>query len=182
MEDLIKMIDNSLLEIKPFMEYLEVFKDYIVVKKDIQSDMSRIDILCGEEIIVITFLNCGYAKWWDISKYHSDGTKYEQTEIQLFNEVQDGKYNRVIYFSGHSEDDTFSHIIWSGYRFLNDKLVTGRQETRVVPKKDLEKIQYDKDMNLKELVGMADDKSDQIINKRSLTRVRKLDLRLNSYL
>ena len=179
MKKLIEKMDSSLLDVDPVMEYLEKFQDYEVVEEDIQKDNGEINLQKGEEFIRIVFLNMSSAKWWSVYRYHLDGTKYEQIDTLLYNEHRDDdgdKYNRIIKYSGHIEDEVYSYITCSGFSYLDDEVVSSWIENRVVPIEDLSKIHYCKNMNLTELIGMTDEKSSHIIKKESLTNAKTLRL------
>ena len=177
MIQVIKKLDSSLLEIQPIMEYLREFKKWQIVNEDIEVDNGKIDILSENELIEIIYIKISKGKWWSIYRYHSDGTKYEQIDLLLFDEIKENGYNRVIKFSGHMEDDNYSYITCSGFSYLDNEFIRSWKQTRVVPIQDLCEIQYSKDMNLTELICMADDKSYNIIKKEAQKDIKTLVLK-----
>lgn len=101
MIQVIEKLDASLLEIQPVIEYLEKFKKFEIINEDIDADNGEIDILHEQELIRIMYITISGGKFWSIYRYHSDGTKYEQIDIILFDEIKENEYNRVIKYSGH---------------------------------------------------------------------------------
>lgn len=178
MIQVIKKLDSSLLDFPPVIEYLKQFKNGNIVSEDIGVDSGEIDITSENELIRMIYLKMSTGEWWSIYRYHLNGMKYEQIDAILFNELQENRYNKVIKFSGHVEDDTYSYITCSNFSFLNNEIIHGWKETRVVPVQDLYDIQYSKDMNLTELVLMADNKSKTVIKKESQHSIKKLVLKL----
>jgi len=165
MIQLIKKIDSSLLENQSIMEYLRQFKKYKIVNEDIEADTGEINIFFENELIKIIYIKISGGKWWSIYREHSDGTRYEQVDVIIYNGIRDHRYNRVIKYSSHVEDEGYSYISCSGFSYLDEEIVSNWQEKRVVPIEDLSKIQYSKKMNLTELIGMTDDNSSHIIKK-----------------
>lgn len=153
------------------------FKKWQIVNEDIEMDNGKIDILSENELMEIIYIKISKGKWWSIYRYHSDGTKYEQIDLLLFDEIKENGYNRVIKFSGHMEDDNYSYITCSGFSYLDNEFIRSWKQTRVVPIQDLCEIQYSKDMNLTELICMADDKSHNIIKKETQKDIKTLVLK-----
>lgn len=178
MEEQIKMLDASLLEIQPIAKYLKQFKNYKIIKVDIQNDNGEIDILAEDETIKLNFLNMNDAKWWSILRHHPDGTRYEQIDIIIYDEIKDDKYNKIIKYSGHIEDDNYSYIVCSSLSYLNDEIIRSWKKSRVVHIEDLKTIQYCKDMNLAELILMTDKESSNIIKKENLENIKTLKLEI----
>ncbi len=178
MEEKINKIDSSLLEIQIIREYLKQFKNHKIVLEDIGNDTSEIRIICGNELIKILFLDINNGKWWSIYRYHSNGVVYEQIEIITFSEMKENKYNRVIKYAGHIEDDNYSYIMCSGYSYLDQQIVNSWKRTRTVPIEDLKLIQYSDDMNLTELILMTDQMSHNILEK-TYTQPKSLVLKLD---
>lgn len=178
MEEKIKELDATLLEIKLIRDYLSQFKNYEITL----GELGELIILCEGEMIRIFFLeNVSGARWWSIYRHHADGTCYEQIDVLLYDEIQDNGYNRIIRYCGHIEDDIYSHIMSSCFSYLDDTFVRSWQDIRVVPRSDLVNIQYSKSMNLSELIGMADLKSSKIIKKEERENVQILALKLEKY-
>lgn len=137
----------------------------------------------GKELMKLVYLDISYAKWWSAYREHPDGTRYEQVDVIIYHEIKDHRYyNRVIKYSSHIEDETFSYISCAGFSCFDEEIVSSWQEKRVVPIEDLSKIQYSKKMNLTELIGMTDDKSSHIIKKESLKNQKMLVLSLKNTL
>ncbi len=178
MIQVIKKIDSSLLENQSIMEYLKQFKKYKIVNEDIEIDNGEINILSENELIKIIYIRISGGKWWSIYRYHSDGTKYEQIDSILFDEVNENGYNRVIKFSGHMEDDNYSYITCSCFSYLDNEFIRSWKKTRVVPIQNLYEIQYSKDMNLTELICMTDAISNNIIRKEDQKDTKTLVLKL----
>ena len=174
----IKKIDSSLLENQTIMEYLKQFKKYKTVNEDIETDNGEINIFSENELIKIIYIKISSGKWWSIYRYHLDGTKYEQIDSILFDEVKENEYNRIIKFSGHVEDDNYSYITCSCGSYLDNKLIRSWKKARVVPIQDLYEIQYSKNMNLTELICMTDAKSNNIIRKEEQRDTKTLVLKL----
>jgi len=165
MEKLIEKLDPQVLKVDSIRKYLEQFSEYEVVSKDIEQDNGEIIVRIGKELMKLVYLDISYAKWWSIYREHSDGTRYEQVDVIIYNGIRDHRYNRVIKYSSHVEDEGYSYISCSGFSYLDEEIVSNWQEKRVVPIEDLSKIQYSKKMNLTELIGMTDDNSSHIIKK-----------------
>ncbi len=178
MIQLIEKLDSSLLEIQPILEYLNQFEEYIIKNEGIETDNGEIDILSGNELIKIMFIKISVGKWWSIYRYHPDGTKYEQIDAMIYDRIKENGYNRVIKFSGHLEDNDYSYITCSGFSLRNHEVIRSWKQYRVVPIQDLPKIQYSKDMNLTELICMADDKSSNITRKEEQKNIKTLVLKL----
>ena len=178
MIQVIKKLDSSLLDFPPVIEYLRQFEKCEIVNEDIKEDNCEVNISSENELIRIIYLKMSTGKWWSIYRYHSDGIKYEQIDAILFDEIKENKYNKIIKFSGHIEDDTYSYITCSSFSFLNNEVIYSWKETRVVPVQDLYKIQYSKDMNLTELVLMTDNKSQNIIKQENQQGIKTLVLKL----
>lgn len=178
MIQLIKKIDSSLLENQPIMEYLRQFKKYKIVNEDIEADNGEINIFSENELIRIIYIKISDGKWWSIYRYHPDGTKYEQIDSILLDEVKENGYNRIIKFSGHVEDDNYSYITCSCFSYLDNEFIRSWKKTRVVPIQDLYEIQYSKNMNLTELICMTDYKSNNIIRKEEQKDIKTLVLKL----
>lgn len=166
MKEKIQKIDSSLLEIEVIKEYIEQFEKYELINEDIDKVGAEINISCDEEVIKFIFLPVSTGKWWSIYRYHSDGIKYEQIDVLVFDKVKDDEYNRVIKYSGHIEDEKYSYIMCSGYSYLDEKIVSSWKQSRVVQVEDLNVIQYCKDMSLPELICMTDMKSTNILKKK----------------
>lgn len=178
MMQVVKRLDSSLLDFPSIIEYLRQFVQGKIVSEDIEVNNGEVDVLSDNELIRIIYLKMSSGKWWSIYRYHPDGTKYEQIDAILFNETRENSYNKVIKFSGHTEDDTYSYITCSSFSFLNNEVVHSWKENRVVPVQDIYEIQYSKDMNLTELVLMTDNKSHTIVKKESQQDIKTLVLRL----
>lgn len=178
MIQVIKKLDTSLLDFPPVIEYLRQFEKWEIVNEDIKEDNGEVNILSENELIRKIYLKMSTGKWGSIYRYHSDGIKYEQIDAILFDEIKENKYNKIIKFSGHIEDDTYSYITCSSFSFLNNEVIYSWKETRVVPVQDLYKIQYSKDMNLTELVLMTDNKSQNIIKQENQQGIKTLVLKL----
>lgn len=178
MIQVIKKLDTSLLDFPPVIEYLRQFEKWEIVNEDIKEDNGGVNILSENELIRIIYLKMSTGKWWSIYRYHSDGIKYEQIDAILFDEIKENKYNKIIKFSGHIEDDTYSYVTCSSFSFFNNEVIHSWKETRVVPVQDLCKIQYSKDMNLTELVLMTDNKSQNIIKQENQQDIKTLVLKL----
>jgi len=178
MIQLIKKIDSSLLGIQPIVEYLRQFEKCEIINEDIEVDNSEINILFENELIKILYIKISMGRWLSIYRYHSDGMKYEQTDLMLFDETKKNEYNSIIKFSGHVEDDNYSYITCSCFSYLDNYLIRGWRQARVVPVQDLCEIQYSKDMNLTELICMTDDKSKNIIKKEEQGDIKTLVLKL----
>ena len=178
MIQVIKKLDTSLLDFPPVIEYLRQFEKWEIVNEDIKADNGEVNISSENELIRIIYLKMSTGKWWSIYRYHSDGIKYEQIDAILFDEIKENKYNKIIKFSGHIEDDTYSYITCSSFSFFNNEVIHSWKETRVVPVQDLCKIQYSKDMNLTELVLMTDNKSQNIIKQENQQDIKTLVLKL----
>lgn len=178
MIQVIKKLDISLLDFPPVIEYLRQFEKWEIVNEDIKEDNGEVNILSENELIRIIYLKMSTGKWWSIYRYHSDGIKYEQIDAILFDEIKENKYNKIIKFSGHIEDDTYSYVTCSSFSFFNNEVIHSWKETRVVPVQDLCKIQYSKDMNLTELVLMTDNKSQNIIKQENQQDIKTLVLKL----
>ena len=178
MIQVIKKLDTSLLDFPPVIEYLRQFEKWEIVNEDIKEDNGEVNILSENELIRIIYLKMSTGKWWSIYRYHSDGIKYEQIDAILFDEIKENKYNKIIKFSGHIEDDTYSYVTCSSFSFFNNEVIHSWKETRVVPVQDLCKIQYSKDMNLTELVLMTDNKSQNIIKQENQQGIKTLVLKL----
>ena len=173
---LIEKLDSAVLRVDFITNYLEQFKDYEIIYEEIEEGNGEIVVHTDNDIIKLVFLDIGYAKWWTVYRMHSDGTRYEQVDTLLYNGDLDRNYNCLIKYSAHMEDQRYSYIRCSGHSYLDDQLVQSWQENRVVPVEDLSKIQYCKNMNLTELIGMTDEKSSHIIKKESLKNVKTLVL------
>lgn len=178
MKKLIERLNPQVLKVDSVAKHLEQFKEYEVVNEDIQRDNGEIIVRIGEELMRLVFLDMSHAKWWSIYREHPDGIRYEQIDVLIYNETRDHKYNRVIKYSSHIEDEISSYISCSSFLCLDDEVVSSWQEKRVVPIEDLSKIQYSKHMNLTELIRMTDDKSSHIIKKESLKDGKTLILSL----
>ena len=178
MIQVIKKLDISLLDFPPVIEYLRQFEKWEIVNEDIKADNGEVNISSENELIRIIYLKMSTGKWWSIYRYHSDGIKYEQIDAILFDEIKENKYNKIIKFSGHIEDDTYSYVTCSSFSFFNNEVIHSWKETRVVPVQDLCKIQYSKDMNLTELVLMTDNKSQNIIKQENQQDIKTLVLKL----
>ena len=178
MIQVIKKLDTSLLDFPPVIEYLRQFEKWEIVNEDIKADNGEVNISSENELIRIIYLKMSTGKWWSIYRYHSDGIKYEQIDAILFDEIKENKYNKIIKFSGHIEDDTYSYITCSSFSFLNNEVIYSWKETRVVLVQDVYKIQYSKDMNLTELVLMTDNKSQNIIKQENQQGIKTLVLKL----
>ena len=178
MEKLIEKLDPQVLKVDSIRKYLEQFSEYEVVSEDIEQDNGKIIVRIGKELMKLVYLDISYAKWCSIYREHSDGTRYEQVDVIIYNGIRDHRYNRVIKYSSHVEDEGYSYISCSGFSYLDEEIVSNWQEKRVVPIEDLSKIQYSKKMNLTELIGMTDDNSSHIIKKESLKNQKMLVLSL----
>jgi len=178
MEEIIKKLNCPLVEVEIITEYLKQFENYELISEDITNNDAEICISCGEEIIKIYLDTIVNGKFLSIYRYHSNGVKYEQIDVVFYNK-DNNKYDRVIKYSGHVEDDNFSYIVCSGFSYLNNEIIRSWKKTRVVPISDLELIQYSKDMNLTELILMANEKSQNIVEKENKTNVKKLEFKID---
>lgn len=178
MIEIIKSLDSSLLEVEALKEYLQKFEKYEILNQTLESDNGEINILYDNESIKLIFINISNGKWWSIYRYHSDGTKYEQIDIMTYEKAKERGHNRVIKYSGHIENICRSYIVCSAYTYLGSKFIGGWKETRIIPIQDLTEIQYCNDMNLTELVFMADKKSNSVISKNSSDNEKTMVLKL----
>jgi len=179
MDKIMKSLGFPLKDFEVVCEYLNQFRDCKVIFEDIERDNGEVKVLCNDELITVIFIEISFGKWWSIYRYHSDETKYEQIDIIIFDEIRNSKYNQVIKYSGHIEDDKYSYIICSGHSYLNGQFSSSWQESRIVPIDELSKIQYSKNMNLTELICMTDKNSNNIIKKKELKDVKSLVLKLD---
>ncbi len=180
METIIKKLNPSLIDIEPVMEYLRQFHKFKITNEDINDTDGEIVLQGQEDKIKIVFVKIEDNKWWSIYRFHSNGIKYEQIDVMIYNQTQPKGHNRIIKYSGHIEENNYSHIMVSSYSYLNDEFVRSRKKVRVVPVEDLEKIQYCEDMNLTELIFMTDKKSSNIIEKE-YEENNPLELKLKKY-
>ena len=178
MIQIIKKIDSALLENQSIMKYLSQLKKYQIISEEISQDDGEINILFENELITIIYIKISGGKFLSIYRYHSDGTKYEQIDSILYDEIKENGYNRVIKFSGHEEDDNYSYITCSCFSYINNEYIRSWKKTRVVPIQDLDKIQYCKSMNLTELICMTESKSNNIIRKEDQKNIKPLVLKL----
>jgi len=178
MEDIKKKLDSSILEIGIINEYLKQFEDYKLIYEDIDNNCGEIHISCKDELIKLFLIDISNGKFFSIYRYHSNGVKYEQVDVVIYNDITHN-CDRVIKYSGHVETNDFSYIVCSGFSYLNDKVVKSWKQTRIVPVEDLELIQYSNDMNLTELILMTDRKSSNIIVKNELKNVKKIELKID---
>lgn len=181
MIQVIKKLDSSLLEIQPIMKYLGQFKKWKIINEDIGIDNGEVDILSENELIKIIYIKISEGKWWSIYRYHLDDTKYEQIDLILYDEIKENGSNRIIKFSGHIENDNYSYITCSSFSYLDDEFIRSWKKSRVVPIQDLCEIQYSKDMNLTELIYIADKKSNNIIKKEDQKDIKTLVLKQEKF-
>lgn len=62
--------------------------------------------------------------------------------------------------------------------YLNGEITKSWKKTRVVPVQDIQQIQYSNEMNLTELIIMADNKSNNIVKKEEQKDIETLVLKL----
>ncbi len=182
MEQLIKKIDTSLLEVPSIMEYLSQFKKYKITVEEVNDNDAEILLLGKSEKIKIVFIKNIDFKWWSIYRFHGNGIKYEQIDVLFYNEIQTKGHNRIIKYSGHIEEENDSYIMVCSYSYLNNEFVRSWKKMRVVPVEELEKIQYCEDMNLTELIMMTDDKSNRILKKGYEENNPTLELNLKKHI
>ena len=161
----IEKLNSSLLKVEIVMEYLSQFQNCILVNEDIQYNNGEIHLLSGNEIIKITYVKIIDGNWWSIYRYNEKGIKYEQVDVIIYNNIQKNGHNIVIKFSGHIEDEDYSYLTCSRFSFLDSNFLRSWKNTRVVTLQELPKIQYSNDMNLTELIFMADKVSNNIIKE-----------------
>lgn len=177
----IEKLNSSLLKVEIVMEYLSQFQNCILVNEDIQYNNGEIHLLSGNEIIKITYVKIIDGNWWSIYRYNEKGIKYEQVDVIIYNNIQKNGHNIVIKFSGHIEDEDYSYLTCSRFSFLDSNFLRSWKNTRVVTLQELPKIQYSNDMNLTELIFMADKVSNNIIKEEKHKNIKPLILRLSKF-
>lgn len=160
-----------MLEVKPIMDYLNQFQNFLVIQEEIAPGNGEISFLVEGELMKILFLDMKDAKWWSIYRYHLDGIKYEQIDVMLYDEIKENNYNHIIKYSYHIEEGAYSFITCSCFSYLYDKMIRSWKHSRVVPMEDLKEIQYCEGMNLTELILMTDEKSHHILKKEDCVNV-----------
>lgn len=161
----IEKLNSSLLKVGIVMEYLSQFQNCILINEDIQHNNGEIHLLSGNELIKIIYIKISDGNWWSIYRYNEKGIKYEQVDVIIYNSIQENGHNIVIKFSGHIEDEDYSHLTCSSFSFLDSNFLRSWKSIKVVPLQELSKIQYSNDMNLTELIFMADKVSNNIIRE-----------------
>lgn len=157
-------------------EYLEQFKNYEILEENVNNYTGAIKLLCNDEIFKILFLEISDGKWWSIYRYHNDNSKFEQIDILSFDEIRDNKYNQVIKYSAHFEDENYSYLTCSGHSYLNGEFCNSWKQSRTIPVSELPKVQYSKSMNLTELIIMTDRKCNNIIKEEYVENDKVLKL------
>lgn len=175
----IEKMNPSLLKVGIVMKYLEQFQDCVLLSEEIENNNGEIHFSSGNEIIKIIYVKVNDGTWWSIYRYNEQGIKYEQVDIIVYDRIQENGLNIVIRFSGHIEDDSYSYLTCSSFSFLDNKFLRSWKKIRVVPVEEIKEIQYSNDMNLTELIFMADKVSNNIIKRDNQKDVKPLVLKLD---
>lgn len=88
------------------------------------------------------------------------------------------KYNRIIKYSAHFEDEEFTRMVTSNFSYQDNNFLNGWRELRKFEVQDLDKVMYCKDMNLTELTMMADKKISEFYEAISLRGDEVKELKL----
>lgn len=174
MVDLLKQKNYDVAHFKPFMDYIEYLES--LGYKNISTEESHGFIEEHYEgkdhTLEISTMKDEHKEWVSFYKDRNN-VRYEQIEFMAFNEAyakfSDCRdYNRVIVYAAHFENEEFTHMVCSGYRYLDNKFLDGWRELRKFGAADIDKVIYSSHMNLTELTGIADEKITEFEEIKSL--------------
>ena len=151
----------KVLEFILFVEYVQSLE--LVAKqllKDEEKNGLRELIYKFEDYFMkILILKDKEKEWVCFYKYKEERFNFEQIDFMLYTDSyhEDGilKYNNVIYYSAHFDDDKFSRLVTSGYTYKDNEYLCGWREKRKIDIEDLSKI-ITWGMNLTELTSRAE--------------------------
>lgn len=166
----------------PFYDYINGLENVFLSKITHHVDSGCLNInieLNQEEIKIIGTKERDY-EWITVYKINSKGETYEQIEFMIYTNQneRDKEYNRIIKYSAHLDDSSFSHLVWSSYFYLDNQYLNGKRELRKISIEDLPKIFYSKTMNLTELVSLADSKIFEFYEVKTLIGDEVKELKL----
>lgn len=145
----------------PFIEYLKLLEGTDNISETFKNECSHDEITLkyenGESITILGIKEKDY-EWTTIYKINAKGEHYEQIEFMVYTKPTEKRYNRIIIYSAHFEDELYSYIAGSTYYYQDNELIDGMENKRKIELEELPKIFYSKSMNLKELISLADDK------------------------
>ncbi|HAB66716.1 MAG TPA: hypothetical protein DCE23_05060 [Firmicutes bacterium] len=179
MIEFIEKMNPSLLKVGIVMEYLRQFQDCLLISEERENNNGEIHLSSENEIVKIIYVKVNDGNWWSIYRYNEQGIKYEQVDVIVYDTIQENGLNIVIRYSGHIEDESYSYLTCSSFSFLDNKFLRSWKKIRVVPVQELREIQYSNDMNLTELIFMADKRSNNVIKRDNQKDVKPLSLKLD---
>lgn len=166
----------------PFTDYLKTLEtdDYIQISYQEKNGYQEFNLTYKDELVDVLGLKERDYEWITIYRTNSKGEVYEQIEFMIYlpNCELDQDHNRIVQYSAHFDDETYSRIVWSSFFYKDNKYLQGKRELRKITIEDLAKIFYSKTMNLTELVSLADQKIEEFASKISLKEDEVKELKL----
>ncbi len=165
MLNLLRKSNYKTLAFQPFLDYITFLEEqgYEFVSESEEYGWSDYRAECQEHSLEILSFKDEEKEWISIYKTRNEIERFEQIEFMSFNEKYrrinpKQKYNHVIKYAGHFEDEEFARIVCSGYSYEDNILLGGWRKLRKFAVQELDKVMYSKTMNLQELTMMADEK------------------------
>lgn len=185
MTDLLIKNKYELLEFEPFTDYIAFLETqgYEFVSESEINGWVEYIAKCEDHELKILSMKDKEKEWITVYKTRNENERFEQVEFMLFNEnymksYGPKKYNRIIKYSAHFEDEEFTRMVTSNFSYQDNNFLNGWRELRKFEVQDLDKVMYCKDMNLTELTMMADKKISEFYEAISLRGDEVKELKL----
>ncbi|MDE6292877.1 MAG: hypothetical protein K2L98_04265 [Bacilli bacterium] len=185
MTDLLRKNKYELLDFEPFTDYIAFLETqgYEFVSESASNGWVEYIAQCEDHELKILSIKDQEKEWITVYKTRNELERFEQVEFMLFNEnymknYGKKKYNRIIKYSAHFEDEEFTRMVTSNFSYKDNIFLNGWRELRKFEVQDLDKVMYCKDMNLTELTMMADKKISEFYEVISLRGDEVKELKL----
>lgn len=165
MIELLKKQNYDILKFQPFIDYIAFLETqgYEFVSEKEEYDWVEYLAKGKNHELKILSMKDKKKEWVTIYKTKNENERFEQVEFMFFNEnymkiCGEQDYNYIVQYAAHFEDDEFTRMVCSAYKYKNNNLLNGWRELRKFDVQDLNEVMYSKMMNLTELILWADKK------------------------
>lgn len=162
--ELIKKQNVEILKFSPFLDYVSQLQKEGIEFVSYESDSWYQKIIFQNSYykLEICAIKEDNYEWISFYKYKND-EKYEQIEFMAYTKAYQEftgtkDHNRIIKYSAHFDDEEFTKMVYAVYSYQDNNFLGGFRNLRKFAVQDLYKVMYSKNMNLTELVGIADKK------------------------
>lgn len=178
---LLKEKNYNIMQFQPFLDYIDFLESQGYTQNTELEEYDWIEEKYNNEDVELKILSYkNQEKEWVTILKTKNNVKIEQIEFMAYNEYYCQKlnqdYNRVIKYAAHFEDEEFTRMVCSTFRYRDNNYLDGWRELRKFEVADLDKVMYSKQMNLMELILWVYKNIAEFYEVISLKEVKELKL------